>query len=52
MKLRERSSGMQREDILKALGKVSGGDLTRRLEELEECGFIRSYRNGSQAKMA
>lgn len=50
MKLREQSSGMQREDILKALGKVSGGDLTRRLEELEECGFIRSYRNGSQAK--
>ena len=50
MKLRDRSSGMQREDILKALGKVSGGDLTRRLEELEECGFIRSYRNGNLTK--
>lgn len=36
--------------LLKALNKVSGGDLTRRLEELEECGFIRSYRNGSRAK--
>lgn len=50
MKLRERASGMQRDDLLKSLGKVSGGDLTRRLAELEECGFVRSYQNGSRSK--
>ena len=36
-------AGMTREDIIHAAGVSNSGDLTRRLEELESCGFIRSY---------
>ena len=39
-----RKAGMMREEIADALGMVSSGTLTRRLEELESCGFIRKYR--------
>ena len=32
--------GLTRDEILAAIGKGSGGDSSRHLEELEECGFI------------
>ena len=35
--------GLTRDEILAEIGKPSGGDVTRCLEELEECGFIRKY---------
>ncbi|MBR0146689.1 MAG: hypothetical protein IJM25_08530 [Eubacterium sp.] len=35
---------MTREDIIRTAGIANSGDLTRRLEELESCGFIRCYR--------
>ena len=41
--LGKRRYGLTRDEILLAVGKESGGDMTRYLEELEECGFIRSY---------
>ena len=41
--LGQRRYGLTRDEILAAIGKESGGDMTRYLEELEECGFIRSY---------
>ena len=41
--LGKRRYGLTRDDILAAIGKESGGDMTRYLEGLEECGFIRSY---------
>ncbi|MBQ9001640.1 MAG: ATP-binding protein [Eggerthellaceae bacterium] len=39
-----RKSGMLREEIAAAMGATSSGTLTKRLEELESCGFIRKYR--------
>ncbi len=39
-----KKAGMTREEIIEAAGLSNSGDLTRRLEELESCGFIRSYR--------
>lgn len=47
--LGSRRTGLRRDELLKALGKTSGGDLTRHLVELEECGFIRRYHNGAVA---
>ena len=45
--------GMTREEIVKRLGNVSGGNVTRELDELEECGFIRRYQiPGSKVKGA
>ena len=41
--LGKRRYGLTRDEILSDVGKESGGDMTRYLEELEECGFIRSY---------
>ena len=41
--LGKRRYGLTRDEILSDVGKGSGGDMTRYLEELEECGFIRSY---------
>ena len=35
---------MTREELLAEIGQESGGDASRRLEELEECGFIGRYR--------
>lgn len=40
-----RRAGLRRDELVRELGKCSGGDLTRHLEELEECGFIRHYRD-------
>jgi len=44
-----RRTGLRRDELLAALGKTSGGDLTRHLEELEACGFIRRYHNAAVA---
>ena len=41
--LGRRQYGLTRDEILAAIGKQSGGDMSRYLVELEECGFIRSY---------
>ena len=35
--------GMTREEIIANSGIVNSGDLTKKLEELESCGFIRKY---------
>ena len=35
--------GMTREEIIAATGRSNSGDLTDKLEELENCGFIRKY---------
>ena len=37
------NAGMQRDQLAKAAGLVSCGNLTRYLLELEQCGFIRKY---------
>ncbi|MDR1633298.1 MAG: AAA family ATPase [Dysgonamonadaceae bacterium] len=37
--------GLTRDEIVLGTGLANGGSLTRLLEELEQCGFIRSYRN-------
>jgi hypothetical protein len=43
--------GMTRQEIIDATGKNQGGKLTKILEELEECDFIRSYSSiGKQKK--
>jgi len=39
-----KNKGMDREAIAKAVRFGNGGNLTRILHELEECGFIRRYR--------
>ena len=39
--------GLTRDEIIKESGMSSGGGLTKILEELELCGFIRSYPNFS-----
>ncbi len=41
--LSTKSSGYTRDDIVKATGLTNGGGLTRRLDELEQCNFIRRY---------
>jgi AAA+ ATPase superfamily predicted ATPase len=40
--LAKKAKGMTREEIVK-ISKLQGGNLTKTLEELELCGFIRSY---------
>ena len=37
------NKGIIRDDICKKTGIASSGDLTRKLNELENCGFIRKY---------
>ncbi|MDR2652448.1 MAG: AAA family ATPase [Prevotellaceae bacterium] len=37
--------GQTRDEIVRGTGLANGGSLTRLLEELEQCGFIRSYNN-------
>jgi len=39
-----RPSGLTRDEIIEASGLADGGRFGRHLEELEQCGFIRSYR--------
>ena len=41
--LGRRGSGLTREEIASATGMCDSGTLTRHLEELEQCGFIRKY---------
>jgi hypothetical protein len=41
--LGEKRMGLSREEILEISGLTDGGSITRMLEELEQCGFIRSY---------
>lgn len=41
--LGDNRSGLTRDEIARSIGIESGGDLTRYLENLEECGFIRKY---------
>ena len=35
--------GMTREEIIESSGLTNSGDLTKKLDELESCGFIRKY---------
>jgi len=42
-----KTKGLTRDEIIKESGLASGGGLTKILEELELCGFIRSYPNYS-----
>ncbi|MCQ2395745.1 MAG: AAA family ATPase [Kiritimatiellae bacterium] len=41
--LGDHRSGLTRDEIAAETGIASGGDLTRYIENLEECGFIRKY---------
>jgi len=41
--LTERRAGLTRDEIASAVGIESGGDLSRYLSNLEECGFVRKY---------
>lgn len=41
--LAEKKVGMTREELISASGIINSGDLTKKLEELESCGFIRKY---------
>lgn len=41
--LSQKSSGMNREDLIKTAKINNGGGTTTILQELEECGFIRKY---------
>jgi len=43
--LSKKKSGYIRNDIVAGLKRKDGGSLTRRLEELENCGFVRKYRS-------
>lgn len=43
--LSTKAKGLSREEIIKETGFASGGGLTKILNELELCGFIRSYPN-------
>jgi hypothetical protein len=46
--LSARAQGLQREDILSRMAEPCGGEISRYLQKLEECGFIR--RNPSLGK--
>ena len=48
--LGRKKAGMSREEIVRALGGKCGGEISRCLEELESCGFIRHYRSYGNAK--
>ncbi len=41
--LSSKMMGLTREEIIKATGIINSGDLTKKLSELESCGFIRVY---------
>ena len=43
--LSSKAKGLTRNEIIDSTGMASGGGLTQVLEELELCGFIRSYPN-------
>lgn len=48
--LGSRKSGLTREELIHGLDSVSGGDVTRILSNLEECGFIRIYRPSAKGR--
>ena len=41
--LGQKKAGLTREELIAASGIANSGDLTKKLEELESCGFIRKY---------
>lgn len=43
--LAQKKSGYTREELLAKTRFTDGGSFTRKLEELEQCGFIRKYRS-------
>ncbi len=48
--LSKKAMGMSRSEIMDALNKTEGGNLTKVLEELEQCKFIRHYRGFGKSK--
>jgi len=48
--LSTKSKGLARDEIIQATGLASGGGLSTILEELELCGFIRSYPSFQQSE--
>ncbi len=40
-----KKAGMTREEMISSSGLENSGDLSKKLEELESCGFIRKYRS-------
>ena len=50
--LSKKKSGYSRDEILRVAKMTDGGSFSRKLEELEQCGFIRSFRaSGEVQKM-
>ena len=48
-----KKAGMERSELLDATGLTNSGGFTSKLEELEQCGFIRKYREyGKERKNA
>jgi len=45
-----RRDGLTRDELMAALGTDSGGDVTRCLDDLESCGFIRLYHTSATGK--
>ena len=48
--LGKKKIGMVRDEIIEATGKANSGELTKKLSELESCGFIRKYRSFGKEK--
>jgi len=48
--LAKTKGGMTRDEIIKASGIPGGGNLTRTLKELEQCGFIECYSDFTKKK--
>lgn len=48
--LAEKKVGYTREEILKKTKMEDGGSFTRKLEELEQCGFIRKYMSAGMVR--
>lgn len=51
--LGKKKNGLTREEIIEAIGEQSNGALSRTLDDLEYCGFIRKYNGyGKKSKQA
>lgn len=48
--LSKKSAGMTRDEIISASGIPGGGNLTKTLDELEQCGFIDKYTDFTRKK--
>ena len=48
--LAKRRAGMTRSEIIKSTGIADGNLLTKAIKELEQCGFIRKYKNYTKEK--